>query len=421
MFSRTGFLFVFCWSCLASAQAQSDTTGMIVPGRTNSALQQPKPYVILISADGFRFDYAKKYSARHLLRMSQQGTTAEYMLSSYPSLTFPNHYSMATGLYPAHHGLVDNAFYDGIKNAVYDMNDREKVQDSSWYGGVPLWVLAEQQKMLAASFFWVGSEAAQQGVRPTYYYNYNANIPMRRRLQVVKEWLQLPVEKRPHLILFYFPEVDHESHNYGPDSKETENAVRLVDESIGQLVGTTDSLRLPVNFIFVSDHGMATVDAENPLAVPSLLLDTSLCRVVSGSTLLHVYVKEKQHILPIYHQLQQQAKDFDVYLSSDIPAQWHYGKKDDLYNRVGDIIIVTRLPKVFKIGAKKVTPGKHGFDPSIPEMHATFFAWGPQIKKSATIKPFENINIFPLVAHILGLTYSHRIDGNLSVLKPILR
>jgi predicted AlkP superfamily pyrophosphatase or phosphodiesterase len=401
--------------------SQPDTTQKIVPHRINDSSQQHKPYVILISADGFRSDYARKYNARNLLRLSKQGATAEYMLSSYPSLTFPNHYSIATGLYPSHHGLVDNSFYDDRHGSVYDMKDTTMVRDGSWYGGTPLWVLAEKQKMLTASFYWVGSEAAIQGLLPTYYYYYNESIPTARRLQEVKKWLQLPADKRPHLITFYFPEVDHESHMHGPDAKETEKAVQLIDASIGQLAAMADSLHLPVNFIFVSDHGIASVDTEHTVPLPSALLDSSVCRLVSGSTLLHVYVKNPQKILPLYHQLQNQTRDMDIYLPQDIPESWHYGKLDDGYNRIGDMIIVSRFPKVFKIGNRKVTPGKHGYDPAIKEMHATFMAWGPLIKKSNILRPFENVNVFPLVAGILGLPYSFPIDGGPNVLRPILR
>jgi predicted AlkP superfamily pyrophosphatase or phosphodiesterase len=269
-------LAVLCMGLIRTAHSQPDTTQKIVPNRFNSSSQQSKPYVILISADGFRSDYTKKYNARNLLRLGNQGVTSEYMLASYPSLTFPNHYSIATGLYPSHHGLVDNIFYDKRRKIVYDMHDLRIVHDSSWYGGTPLWVLAEQQKMLTASFYWVGAEAAIQGVRPTYYYNFNDSIPMARRLNEVKKWLQLPEARRPHLISFYFPEVDRESHLHGPDAQETGKAVQLIDASMGQLAAMTDSLHLPVNFIFVSDHGMASVDTEHPIPIPPTLLDSSL-------------------------------------------------------------------------------------------------------------------------------------------------
>ena len=154
-------------SFLTWSQNVPDTTQKIISGRTNSQEQQQKPYVILISADGFRYDYAQKYGATNLLQLSNEGVRAESMISSYPSLTFPNHYTLVTGLYPSHHGIVNNYFYDRNRHAFYSMRNSKAVKDGSWYGGTPLWVLAEQQHMLTASFYWVGSEADSKGGGPT--------------------------------------------------------------------------------------------------------------------------------------------------------------------------------------------------------------------------------------------------------------
>src|SRR5574338_438511 len=158
-------------SLLIRAQNIPDTTQKIISGRINSPEQQLKPYVILISADGFRYDYADKYEAKNLLQLSSEGVRAESMIPSYPSLTFPNHYTIVTGLYPSHHGLVNNFFYDRNRKAFYSMRNPKTVKDGTWYGGTPLWVLAEQQQMLTASFYWVGSEADIKGVLSTYYYS----------------------------------------------------------------------------------------------------------------------------------------------------------------------------------------------------------------------------------------------------------
>jgi predicted AlkP superfamily pyrophosphatase or phosphodiesterase len=401
--------------------AAQDLEQKVVPGRVNSPEQQHKPYVILISADGFRWDLADKYHAVNLLRLREQGVTAASMIPSFPSLTFPNHYTLITGLYPAHHGLVDNGFYDEKRGKRYGMSAKDAVADSSWYGGTPLWVLAEQQHMLSASFYWVASESAIQGVRPTYYYIYNDKIDMPARIHAVKAWLQLPEAKRPHFITFYLPQVDHEEHTYGPESKEAEEAVHFVDESIGALVASVDSLHLPVNFIFVADHGMTTVDTQHPMSLPAAV-DTNKFVVPMGDALVHLYAKDKKDVLPTYEALKKGGGDFDTYLASDIPTRWNYSKQDDRYNRVGDILLVPRLPKVFNLGTRATTPGKHGFDNALFDMHASFYAWGPAFKEHLHIPSFENVHVFPLVAMLLGLNYSEdSIDGRAAILKPILK
>ena len=400
--------------------AQVDLTQHIVPGRSNSTQQQQKPYVILISADGFRYDLADKYQATHLQQLRSSGVAAKALIPSYPSLTFPNHYTLVTGLYPSHHGLVDNAFYDKKRNESYRLGNRKAVEDSSWYGGTPLWVLAEQQQMVTASFYWVGSETAVKGVRPTYYYRYNDSIDMDTRIQAVKDWLTLPEDKRPHLITFYMPQVDHEEHMYGPESKQTEEAVHFIDETMAKMVRMTDSLKLPVNYIFLADHGMIAVDTLNQLSMPSAI-DTTKFKVPDSDVLVHLYAYNASDIQPTYAALKQQADGYDVYLANEIPARWHYSVSDDLYQRIGDIILVPRAPKAFNFRHRKSLLGKHGFDNALPEMQATFYAWGPAFKKHLQIDAFENVNVYPLIANILGLTISEKIDGSLKVLEPILR
>ena len=401
--------------------AQVDLTQHVVPGRSNSTQQEQKPYVILISADGFRYDLADKYQAKNLQQLRGNGVAAKAMIPSYPSLTFPNHYTLVTGLYPSHHGLVDNSFYDKKRNESYRLGNRKAVEDSSWYGGTPLWVLAEQQQMVTASFYWVGSESAIKGVRPTYYYRYNDSIDIDTRIQAVKNWLTLPEDKRPHLITFYMPEVDHEEHFFGPDSKQAAAAVHFVDESIAKMVRMTDSLKLPVNYIFLSDHGMITVDTANLLPMPSAI-DTTKFKVPDGDVLVHLYAYNAKDIQPTYAALKQQAVDYDVYLANEIPARWHYGASDDLYQRIGDIILVPRAPKSFSFRKHRNSLlGKHGFDNALPEMQATFYAWGPAFKKQLKIDAFENVHVYPLIAHLLGLDITEKIDGELKVLKPILK
>jgi len=397
-----------------------DTIQQVVPGRTNRPDQLKKPYIILISADGFRYDLADKYRAENLIRLRSSGVAADYMEPVFPSLTFPNHYSIATGDYSSHNGIVDNNFYDPGKGMVYRMSNKKGVEDSSWYGGTPLWVLAENQGMLSASFYWVGAEAAIRGVRPTYYYKFNNLISMSDRISDVRNWLSLPEDVRPHLITFYIPDVDHEEHLHGVDSKQVEDAVHYVDRSIARLVSSIDSLNLPVSYIFLSDHGMVDIDTLHTLALPREI-DTSRFIIMNSQAIVHMYAKNPADILTAYKVLKPAAKDYEVYLATHMPARWHYSKKDDRFNRIGDIILVSHPPKVFNLTGRHLDPATHGFDPALPVMHATFYAWGPAFKENLKIRGFENIHIYPLIADILQLKITDPVDGNLKVLKPIVR
>lgn len=403
-----------------NAKAQIDTLQKITPNRLNSIEQQQKPYVILISLDGFRWDLADKYGAKNLIKLRSEGVQAEYLKPSFPSLTFPNHYTIATGLYPSHHGIVDNIFYDKARSVLYRKSDKKMAVDSSWYGGKPLWILAEQQKMLSAVFYWPGSEISMEGTRPTYYYAYNEVITVNKRVAIIDDWLRLPPEKRPHFIALYFHQVDKASHAYAVDSEAAKAAVHLVDDAIGKILESAKATGLPINFVVVSDHGMATIDNKNTIPLPKPI-DSEKFIVPPGNAILHVYAKEKKDIQPAYKALKRNAKDYEVYLSKNIPKSWHYNKKEDYYNRVGDMILIPHLPKVFNINGVRPDIGQHGFDPAIKDMHAIFYAWGPQFKNTLKIPAFENVHIYPLIAKLLGLSFNQKIDGKANILIPILK
>jgi len=423
---KRGIQIVLLFFSLAiyAQQANIDTAQVVVPGRINNAEAQAKPYVIMISTDGFRYDYAKKYHAENLLKLASGGVQAEAMIPSYPSITFPNHWSLITGLYPSHHGLIDNFFYDYKRKEPYAMSNKKNAEDGSWYGGTPLWALAEKQGMVSASLMWVGSASDAGGTRPSYYYPYHEKFKPTEKVEKVINWLKLPAEKRPHFISLYFPEVDGSGHHFGPDSKETDDAVHLIDSAIGELVQKVNGLGLKnVNFIFVSDHGMIKVDGGTPLEIPAMLFDKNRFDFYNSQTLLRVYVKNPAEVKTVYKELKgSKTDDYEVYLDKKLPKYLHFATRDDRYNRIGQILLIPKAPKIFLEKGKKTSVGKHGYNPRIvPEMKATFYAWGPEFKNNVVVDEFANVNVYPLVTEILGLKTDQPIDGKLKVLKKTLK
>ncbi|KPH12393.1 ectonucleotide pyrophosphatase/phosphodiesterase [Chryseobacterium sp. ERMR1:04] len=417
------FLMLLMSLTVVAQKAPVDTAQIVIPNRYNTVEAQTKPYVIMISTDGFRYDYAKKYNAENLLKYSNEGVQAKAMIPSYPSITFPNHWSLITGLYPAHHGLVDNFFYDYKRKESYAMSDKKNAEDGSWYGGTPLWGLAEKQGMISASLMWVGSASDAGGKRPTYYYPYHEKFTPSEKVEKVVNWLKLPMDKRPHFISLYFPEVDGSGHHFGPEAKETEDAVHLIDKAIGELVQKVNDLGLKnVNFVFVSDHGMIKVDGGTPLEIPALLFDKNRFDFYNSQTLLRVVVKNPSEVKAVYKELNaHKTDDYEVYLDKKLPKYLHFGSKDDQYNRIGQILLIPKAPKIFLEKGKKTSVGKHGYNPRlVPEMKATFFAWGPEFKSNVVIDEFSNVNVYPLVAEILGLKITQPIDGKFKVLKETL-
>ena len=414
------FLFVLSF---INGFAQTDTAQVVIPDRLNSAEAISKPYVILISADGFRHDYAKKYNAKNLLKLAENGVAAKAMIPSFPTITFPNHWSLITGLYPAHHGLIDNFFYDYKKKEFYKMSSQENAEDGTWYGGTPLWSLAEKQGTLSASMMWVGSASDAGGKRPTYYYHYHEKFSPNEKVSKVIDWLKLPEDRRPHLITLYFPEVDGAGHRYGPDSHEAEQSVHLIDDAIGNLIKKVNELGLNnVNFIFVSDHGMVKVDIENPLEIPEILFDKNRFDFYNAQTLMRVVVKNPAEVKSVYKELKRNKNDdYDVFLDKRFPKKLNFSPKNDRYNRIGQILLVPKAPKIFLENGKRTSIGKHGYSPyEVPEMKAAFIATGPAFKQNKKIGEFQNVNIYPIVTDILKLKIADPIDGTAKVAKEIL-
>ena len=390
----------------------------------NTPQQMAKPYVILVSLDGFRYDYAKKYHADHLLALSAQGASApEGMLPSYPSITFPNHYTIVTGLYPEHHGIVANSFYDPARKDTYSYHDSKSVGDGTWYGGTPLWVLAEQQGMRSASFFWVGSEADVQGVRPTYYLKFDGSFPNPKRVEQVLAWLHLPPEQRPHMITLYFSDTDTAGHRYGPDSPQVADAVHELDGEIGKLVDGIKESKLPVDLIVLADHGMVEVKGA-PTHLDEYGLNASSFAPIIGPT---IYPKSDDDAQKAYEALRGKSDKFVVYRRTQVPAYLHF----DSNPREGDPVVVPTGPYFINAtadprSAEHPPAGMHGYDATrMPEMKAIFFAAGPDIRPGITLEPFENVNVYPLVAKILGLDITNLktgpIDGTLGALGGILK
>jgi predicted AlkP superfamily pyrophosphatase or phosphodiesterase len=405
--SRLLFLLLFFGPCFGQ------------PGHPlNAPAQQDKPYVLLISLDGFRYDYAERDHAANLLALGHGGVTAKALIPSFPTTTFPNHYSIVTGLYPAHHGIVDNSFWDPERRAEFKSSDSAATTDGSWWGGTPLWVLAEQQGMRAASFFWPGSDAEIQHTRPTYYYKYDGKIPNERRVAQVVEWLKLPKPERPHFITLYFSDVDHAGHLFGPDAPQTRDAIRAVDALLGKLFGELRALSVPLDIFVISDHGMAAVTGDVDI---SKLADLAGVETASNSTDFKFYSSDRKRIDQLYAQLHGRDPRVEVYRRGEIPERLHYSGNP----RIGDLVALAVQPVVLHLASKpgQTEPkGMHGYDVArMPEMRGIFFAAGPDLKAGLTVEEFQNIHIYPLIAHILGLTAPSGIDGQFSVLAPILR
>ena len=387
------------------------------PPQPNAPAQRNKPYVLLVSFDSFRYDYPVKYSTPNLTAFGNKGVRAKALIPSFPSSTFPNHYTIATGLTPAHHGIVANTFYDPATDASFDLKDAKN--NGGFYGGTPLWVLAERAGMRTASYFWPGSEAPIQGLQPTYWKPFDAKTPNETRIAQVIDWFRMPAAARPHFVTLYFNELDDVAHKYGPDADETRAAVGHMDALVAKIMQGVHSTGLPVDVFIVSDHGMIAI--QDYVNVHDMA-DLTGIKVATSTTMASFYSKDRAALERTYAALKDKDPRLPVYWRDETPEHLQYRGNP----RIGDFVMLAKTPVNTYFVAGEHTgafsKGAHGYDPSVyPEMQAIFYAQGPDIRRGMVIEPFQNTNIYPLIAKLLGLTPPANLDGSLKVLAPILR
>ena len=382
--------------------------------------QSGRPYVLLVSFDGFRAEYLDWYHTPNFDRLAQQGVKAESMKPVFITKTFPNHYSIATGMYADHHGLIANTFYDAEFDATYRIRDRSAVEDARWYGGEPIWCTAEKQGVKTASYFWVGSESKAGGCQPTVWKRYDHDYPFEARIDSVVAWFQKPPKTRPHLVLLYFHEPDAAGHVFGPNSDETETAVENMDSVMGAILDRVKNLPVykQLNIIVVSDHGMAGI---NPKRIINLNDYTDLSGFTQEGTgpTSFLYGGGTNRLHQVYADLKT-APHISVYLKTEIPNRLYYKN----HYRIKDLLLIAHegwsILNFKRPNPERYAGGTHGYDNVLPSMHAIFLADGPAFKNGYLRGTFENVNIYPLIANILQLTPNTDIDGNLENIADIL-
>ena len=376
----------------------------------SNAIRDLRPTVILISLDGFRSDYLDKYEPPNIKLLAQNGVRAKWMIPSFPSKTFPNHYTIVTGLYPQDNGIVENNVFDKSFNATLTMSNREEVKNSRWWLGEPIWITAEKQGQKTAPYFWPGSEAEIAGVRPTYWQTYDGKVPNDVRVDTLLHWLDLPAAERPTFLTLYFSDVDNAGHDYSPDSPETRNAVLKVDAEIGRLMNGLKERGVGsgVNIIIVSDHGMTTQDPKNTIILDEIFDPGLAEKVFWTAELVSIFPnagKEDLIYKTLTDKLPPQAK---VYRKAEMPARFHYSNS----SRIAPLLVVPQEGWTLttrarfdeqKAKGREGLRGGHGYDNETPSMRAIFVANGPAFKRGAVIEPFENIQLYNVMSTILGL------------------
>ncbi|MBI2813618.1 MAG: alkaline phosphatase family protein [Opitutae bacterium] len=402
---------------------------LLLGGLLASCSTPPPPaaaqLVILISLDGFRWDYLQRYSAPTLQRLAREGVHARAMTPSYPTKTFPNHYTLVTGLRPARHGIVGNWFYDPANGETFGMSKPASNTDAKWWGGEPVWITAERQGVRSVCYFWPGSEAAHNGLRPSRWLPFNDKVPSNDRVDGLLSWLDVPAAERPRLATLYFSAVDHGGHKYGPDAPEVQASITEVDEAIARLLDGLDrlGLRASANLIILADHGMSPASTDRVIFLDDLV-DVSTIEIETTGPYAGVRPKPgTRTAAELAAALRAKAPPrLQVYLRDEIPARLHYSGND----RIPAVMLIAddqwsvEQRAGWPVRAATFSKGDHGWDNATPNMGALFLAHGPAFKTRTTIDRVDNIHVYNLVCAVLGLAPAPN-DGDGTLVRAALR
>ena len=389
-------------------------------GGGSAVAPRPPQTVVLVSLDGFRWDYLDRPEAAQLRAIAAGGVRARQMQPVFPTKTFPNHYSLVTGLWAEHHGIVGNTMEDAALGR-FVISDTVAVRTSGWWGGEPIWVTAEKQGRHAASMFWPGSEAEIGGVRPSWYERYDDRLSHDARIRKVLQWLALPRDSAPAIITTYFSVVDNAGHRNGPDAPETNAAIARADSAVSSLWrGIQASANAAnINMIVVADHGMVATSESRRIILDDWL-EKGTYHVVDLNPVALITPSAGQEA-EVLRRLSE-APHLQVYRKDQVPERWHFRDNP----RITQIVAVAEEGWV--IGTREMVTripaygggGTHGYDNALTSMQAVFLAVGPAFAQGKSVERVRNVDVYELMAHVLGLRPAPN-DGSLDSIRTVLR
>lgn len=391
------------------------------PAASDSSDERPAP-LLLVSIDGMRWDYLDLHDAPTLSRLAEQGTHVERLIPVFPTKTFPNHYSIVTGLHPSNHGIIANNMYDPEMDATFSLGDREAVENPDWWGGEPIWVTAEKQGLAAATYFWPGSEAPIQGVRPTDWFTYDGSVPGITRVDQVLEWLDRPDETRPDVVTLYFSRVDTKGHYFGPTSDSVTTALREVDGFLQRMLdGLADrGIENDVNLIVTSDHGMTPVSRDRTIVLDEYV-DLDDVRLIDVNPVAMMEPNDGVSTDSVVTALNE-SPHLSAYRRGELPDTLHF----DGHRRIPSVVALADDRWSIRTHDWMVDNpdwdggGAHGYDPRVENMHTLLLAHGPAFRTNTTVERLSVVHLYELMAALLDLEPAPN-DGRLEAVRPMLR
>lgn len=407
---------------LAACDANVDDAGAPPTDSAASPAADSSAPLLLVSIDGLRHDYFELYDAPTLEALAAEGTFVEQVEHSFPTKTFPNHYTVATGLHPANHGIISNTMYDEELGR-FSLGNREAVQDGRWWEGEPIWVTAEKQGLTSHALFWPGSEAEIDGVRPTEWFTYDSSIPGDERVDQILAWLDLPAGARPDFMTLYFSTVDSHGHRYGPEHANVGQALAEVDAHMQRLLEGLEARDLSdaLNMLIVSDHGMSPTSQERVIILDDYI-DLDDVFIVDYSPVAMINVRNGGTTPEALVAALDAAPNSSAYLRTDVPAALNFHGHD----RIPEVIMIAddtwsiSTRSFFEDDPDRADGGAHGYDPRLESMLSLAIAHGPEFRAAHTIDKGYAVDFYEAMTAVLGLDPAPN-DGSAARARQLLR
>ncbi|PPQ92830.1 hypothetical protein CVT25_004318 [Psilocybe cyanescens] len=412
--------------------------------RSNGTAQF-KRTVLIVSIDGLRADYLDRGLTPHLLDLSKKGLRAKSMKPIFPTLTFPNHWALMTGLHAESHGIVANNFWDPVTGEEFHYNRISSAWISSWWLGEPMWETAEKAGVTAANLM-PGPPQTTSGASSTYFVPWKDKVPLGDKLDQILDWIDLPLDKRPQLIMAYEPSLDQAGHATGPYSKRVNQTLVQVDLFAKNLHDSIAARNLTeiVDIVFVSDHGMTDTSHPEPVYMDDILGEEGVAAIShedgwpSMGLRFHQHTNVSKHLDALLQASDKNPEKFQVYTHETMPERYHFANNE----RIAPVYVVPKIGYILTTHAEGDTgmsKGNHGYDNEAPSMQAMFVAHGPfSIQAKAqhqrrsriahlsarasegwhstsddayVMKSFQNVEIYNLVMKLLGINNPSNNNG----------
>jgi predicted AlkP superfamily pyrophosphatase or phosphodiesterase len=391
---------------------------------THAAGPDPAHPLVLVSIDGLRWDYCDLHPAETptLRQLKREGVTARGLIPVFPSNTFPNHYTIVTGLYPAHHGIINNHMFDPTTGEFFHYSTVKSARDPKWWGGEPIWITAVKQGQVSACSYWPGSEAEIEGKHATYWRPFDYfDTTFEGRLDNAIRWFERPPAERPSVLTFYIEEINAIGHDYGPDSARLIAQLKIADAQIAQLLARLRAIGMTPNLVIVSDHGMTNVSNDRRIIFDDYVDPAKVQIDDFGSV---VMLRPPPADLDKVEQALAKIPHAQVYRAENLPAQFHLQGNP----RISPLWVLPDEGWRIETRAASERPrrtgeplrGDHGYDPALPNMRGTFIAAGPAFKAGVQLPEIENIHLYNLLCALAGLKPAPN-DGDDRLVKAALR